>query len=431
MSTNDRQSLFEQAKLMEKKRLADQESKKGLGGNFEYEDMCYTGLEFDKFKIVRLLGHPKINREDAYSPKDVNVSMIVGDNDKKFRCIWPLKEEMPNWILWKVYNKVMSYKWDKTLNGGKGGPVYDNSDLHPAIFKRIAKNNIDKKEENGWKPSKHVVFNVIDRQDMDWHRVNKHTKLLSKKIGLDKDGNPSYPETGIPETLYTKGIWNEVVEYNGNWEEYDIALAKVKTGPNTSDVSYKAYHCEKELNKIPQEYHSFIKEGLLTEEEKSWERYNIDKLFKVTSYQKIKRNLGIFIQSVDATFGTKFSEELDQLAEEEKKKFEENKDVQKDPVFKAQDTNINVAKKQDPAPARPAARELKKEVVEFNINSLDPNIYKGISKLSDDEKKYIIGCAPDGSLDYTKDSGQIYSCKECDFVSPEKLHCCPKCSVEF
>jgi hypothetical protein len=39
-----------------------------------------------------------------------------------------------------------------------------------------------------------------------------------------------------------------------------------------------------------------VVEGVLTEEERSWERYDFDKLFPVTSYSKIKNRLALFVK---------------------------------------------------------------------------------------------------------------------------------------
>ena len=61
----------------------------------------------------------------------------------------------------------------------------------------------------------------------------------------------------------------------------------------------------------------------LTEEELSWERTDLDKIYPTTSYQKIYNRLKLFIQQVDAAFKTNFTDELEKLVEDEKVRFAE------------------------------------------------------------------------------------------------------------
>lgn len=426
MSTDSRQDLFEEAKRLRKEQKEKEAQNKSYSKT-EYEDPVFASIEFDNPKIVRLLGNPKIKRnDDPFSPKDVWISWLLGDNDSKFRCVWPIKSENPNWILWKIYDKVMAYKWDKTLNGGEGGRVYLNAETHKSSFIRVAKNNdVENKMENGWKPTKYVVFNCVDRLDNAWHQETKHTKFLSKKN----------KEPGIPPSVYDK-IWDDIVEHYGSWEKYDIALWKAKTGPLDSDVEYKVLHTS-HIQELPANVREFIIDAPLTEEEKSWERYNFDQMYKITSYQKIKRNLGAFIKSIDTAFKTKYTEELELLVEEEIKKYQElNKEnISKFVSNQEEKKEEKLAeKKEESVPtSTPARRRTVTEPHEFSLNDLDPSIYKGISKLNQQSKDLIVGIKENGNLIYKEGTGTPLGCSndECEFPAPEIFNCCPKCGINF
>lgn len=427
-----RQEAFELAK---QKRKEEKAQEKENGGNYaprEYEEIQHLALDYEKMQLVRFVGmNPKDRRlDDPFSPKTVQISWILGDNDRMFRCVWPSKEEMPNWILWKIYNKIMSYKWDDT-KGEKGARVYTYAESHKTAFNRVAKNNdLENSFASGWKPSTFVAFNVIDRSDMDWHRQNKHTKLLSKKGG-------KYFDPGIPEKMYFN-LWDNIVEFYGFWDEYDVAVKKTKTGPKTTDVEYKVIHSS-HLVEIDEALRPLIVSGPLTEEEKSWEMYNLNKLFGVTSYQKIKKNLGLMIKSADTSFGTHWTEELEELAAQEKKAFDE---------AKANEEKTTVAKpeakaetpKEEPKAATPAPAPKEEPKKERPVRSASPAIfdpktlgaeYKGIASLTDAMRKGILAKKADGSLEYSEAAGQILECAECHFESPESFTHCPRCGVTF
>jgi hypothetical protein len=429
MAEKSKLELFEEAKRLRQKEREEKEKRDANRGNNNYqnfEPINYVAMEIGEDHIVRFLGNPMLQRNnDPYSPKLVLSSKIIGDDDKQFRCIWPQQSQQPNWILWKIYNTVMKYKWDQALNGGKGGRVYDYATVHPTIFGRIAKNGkLDNTFEDGWTPNKFIMINVIDRHDMEFHKTNKQTKLLSKKVSISKDEKTAFYEIGITEKLYNS-VWDGIVEKCGPWEDYDICVRKEKADP-----WYIAYHAEKEDWKINDSVKKFIVKGPLTEEELSWERYNIDNLSKVSSYQKIQKKLGLFIEQVDQVFEKKYTEELNDLVELEKQEYEKNKKEKEEKTI-VQKPEIN-KKKEEVKKEIPSRNSIKKEEV-FSVDSLDKAYYKGIDKLTNEMKKQIIGKTENGGLKYTENSPQPYICvsKDCDFAAPANFTYCPKCGVEL
>jgi hypothetical protein len=438
---------FQEEKEKRAKQKVEDANKKEGRGNWEEKE--YVVLEYEKTRIVRLLGKGKLSRNgNPFAAKEILISKIVGDDGKQFRCIWPTKEENPAWPMWKMYNKVMAYKWDKTLNGGKGGPIYTNSDS--PLFPRVDKNGkIGNKNERGWKPQAMVMINCLDRENMDWHRKEKHTKLLSKKGTINDKGEMTFPEEGIPVTFYNNIVDNIVAHY-GSWENYDIALKKTKTGSKDSDVAYLAIHCEKHIEEVDEDVRKYIVPGYLTDEEYSWEMYNIDKMSQVTSYQKLLKHLKLFIQQYDEIYKEHIFDEITALAEKEKKEWEVKKEEPKVEVTKPDESpkvetetkteepkKIEEDSREEELPTTKLNEALEKK---FDVETLDKTIYKGIKYLSEKEKKMIAGIdseKSDGSLKYEDELGQkIQALKcldksNCSFGSPKAFNTCPKCGFDF
>ncbi len=422
---SDRKAAFAKAKELHKKEREDKAAK-GSGGNFNFEEINFVALENNRETVVRLLGLPYPFRESGSDVKLINMSMILGDDDKKSRFIWPTKEENPNWILRKVFDKVMAYSW----NSAESKKEFKHAVDHPSIFNRVSKNDKpDQTYESGWQPKPVCLWNVIDRADVAWHKENKKTKVLSKKLSMYGPNNDKvWYETGVPNYLY-EIIWNNVVEYSGDWLEYDVVLSKTSETP-----WYKAFHGLDEIKKISVESKPLIVEGPLTPEEESWEKYDFDKLYKVTSYGKIKKKLGVFIQRVDAAFGTKYSTELDELVAAEeaaKPKTEEKpeapkKEVENKPA--APTTPVVVEEKTPTRKSRPAKTE---EVTGIDWNSMSES-FEGILKLSDEEKALVTSINDDGTWTFNlDDSDELFECSNCQFESPGAFNSCPNCGHSF
>lgn len=420
-----RKDLFEKAGKLRKKEKEKESS--GFEGG-AYEEVVYTALEQEEDKVVRIIGSPLQVREKGTDPKLSYISMIMGDNGKKFRCIWPDKTEDSSWILWSIYDKVLSYDWDSSKNVKR----FHNADSHPECFRRVAKNNSDNQFEQGWKPSKFVHMNIIDRHDMDWHRENKHYKVLSKKAS--EAGERIWFEPGIPEYLYQK-IWDGVVEYNGDWHNYDVALRKLSANP-----WYEAFHAIDDQKKIQKDVLDLISDQDLTEEEFTWEGYDFDKLFPVTSYAKIKSRLGKFIQRVDLDFNTGFYDELLSLVEIEEQNREKvsgsksvvvnEKDDDDEDDYQEEEVDLDLEEEEQAPPTRSRVRE-KIEIDWDGLadGSFNGTEYKGVPEMTDDEKAMVLSVKDNGAFKYVeKWNGSKVSLLQnpsSDFISPEEFHVDP------
>lgn len=361
--SSDLTDLFKEAAKKRKEEKKRQEQNTGFTPE-DRELPQYTALETNGFRLLRFLGEPISMRTKPTSPKIIHSTFILGDDDKNFRCIFPSKQDDPRWILWRVMNKVMSYTWDPQ-QGENGARVYHYKDSHPTLFNRVARNNNDHPLETGWRPTTYVIQNVIDRdpQVYKWHKENKKTLLLSKKGKQRDDGNIFY-EPGYPISLYNS-IMEDIIEINGDPNTYDIVVQKLDEKPY-----YKVFHPVDDYKKILAKFDSdkeqlesgipgfdtSVVERSLTEEELSWERYNIDEAFPVTSYRKIQNRLNIFLESVDKAFGTKFVQELAEKVEEEKKRWEAE--------GKGQENNVTVTKEKEVTSAKENEGKEKEDVTE-------------------------------------------------------------------
>ena len=345
-------SIFEEAK---KRRLQKTEEEK-LKDSQSYFSNNFTPIEWagirkDKEIVGRIVGNPYEMKENPWDVKIILYSEWLNDAKTSFvKITWPMIESGekflpdPNWILTRLYNAVHDGGWteytEDMVNGDdiikkndgkiirrKGGKeinVYWNH-IHStkSCFQRLQKqNNIratDKYPKNVF-PSPRVILNWIDRHD-SWCKENKHTKLLSAKKNpytfKNDEGKEQiiyYIDKGIPFKLYQK-IWENVVDPRHEWYENDIGLDIVlKLGADKEYIVRDALE-----DKISEESKQIIVSTPLTEEEKNYEKYNLDEIFKPTPYVRLKNNLISIFKLVDAELNKNFTEELEELAFEEAK----------------------------------------------------------------------------------------------------------------
>lgn len=417
--TKTREELFEEAKRKRK-----EEKERNNNNNYEggqYEEVVYTSLSEKVDKVIRITGNPLNSRVNATDPKMSLMSMILGDNNKKFRCIWPDKNDDPNWILWQIYDKIMSYTWDSVNNEKKFHYISSHSDL----FRRVQKNNSENRFEQGWKPNKFVQMNIIDRHDMSWHRENKHYKILSKKAS--ENGENIWFEPGVPEYLYNV-IWDDIVEYNGNWEGYDVVIRKLTEKPY-----YNAFHSIDDLKKIQTDAKQYIVEGDLTEEESMWEGYDLDKLFPVTSYTKIKNRLGKFIKKFDLDFNSNLSEELEYnvLLEEKERKLQDTRKstavVEKNNIEES-DLDLDLDIEEEPKEKIKTRSRVKNDSIpweKLSDGSYNETVYEGVSQMTEEEKSLVVSINEDGTFEYKEGNYDLLRNPSSDFISPESYHIDP------
>ena len=423
MSELTREELFRQESQKLKSAAENADKKKGGNFNRDYEDISYVGLEDNKDLIVRLIGDPEhYERKSEYSPHRVLRARIIGDGDKITYVNFPDRYEGKNWILWKIVNKVLSYDWDSV----RKEKVFKYRNSHPRIFNRVWRNDkVDNIMEKGWTPVPFVVMQGIDRLNYQWHVDNKKYKVISKKISVSKDGESEYSEYGVPPKLYDE-IITSYVEHYGDWEKSDLALKRVVTVGKSSvkEYSYKARNAFKYLEELDESVRSFVSNKPLTEEEKSWQKYNIKKLCQVTSYTKILNRLGLFIQEVDKAFGTSFYTELETLVKEEKANWDKlygntvsENNITNDSIV---DTNNNSNISNSAVNNKPINARQTKSIFQITEKMIEE--FPGLGKISESERKLITGI-DNGKFTYS--STNLVECNVCKFIQPFEIesHC--------
>jgi hypothetical protein len=447
-----------------KRQKAEEASRQNGGGFGGYPDVPWVALYQDSPQVFRFAGLPYLVREKGTDSKRIFVAAILGDDDKKFRCIGPDPGERKDWILYRVMNKVLARKWnkDKPSARGRGDWDYLNAMTHPDLYNRCAKNNnLDNAFEKGWKFSEVVLINVIDRANYDWHLENKKYRLLSKRASPYHD--TVFFDVGISDMLY-KLIEDDIVACDGNvcWEDYDIVIRKLPESP-----WYKVYHGVDDAKKLDADIRALVQDRGLTPEEASWEMNDIDRLFPVTSYKRIKDKLGLFLQRVDKALNTCYYDELcgcvekeDAERAEKETHFPPKDDDDAPSVDLARHENANPAVSVEarkelspadappsaappasaPVPASPAGTAFadspgpKSHPVTAEIldalakgtspycrrdSSGNPMAYVGIPLMSEADKAYIRGVFDDGSFDWFPEAGALCEGVRSGFLTPD------------
>ena len=393
----------------------------------DYESIEWTGLEPGKDKVIRILGNPPgFGEAKPSDARVVIISRIVADDGKMIRVCRPSYEyfvnngEAPEYFLDKVIRAAKGCRW---INGKR---VCLLQEKNPALYDKVDKNGFDPSDfrykiDKGWAGRAVFLANVIDRSQMDTHRSTKHSMLLSKKISYK--GDKEYAEDGVPAYGFVDKIIPKVVAY-GPWEGYDLSVRKTGQMSNPYQVCV--------ASRVPEEVQSDVRQYIvtqneLTEEEASWERYDLNKLYATTSYTKLWNRLRDTIRAIDKELDTHFYEELKELADKEKEKLKSEEAEAKEEEISEVATEAEVAPFDiNPAPKAPI-KERRAPARDINW-SLLPHA----GSLSDSQKAMIksVTKQEDGSIcvDYDTDE-TIYRCiNGCSIDGiPESFTICPVC----
>lgn len=468
------------------KATADEEnSKKSTGNSFtrEYEDVKWVGLEDNQFKVIRIVGAPPASMTGrANSPTDaqeIYFSTILDDNNKKMQLkLPPHAEDLAHeHIMWRIINAVKEVDWRKNEATGKKEKYFKYEGKYP-WFDRVHHGGFDPKNDEflykinkGWQGQEVVIMNVIDRED-NWCVENKHTKLLSKKVSLSKDGTAEFPAVGVPSYGFISQLANLVGRYR-SWENYDLAIRRTGQMQSPYEIKpatifAKAGLAEVEIgaDKVP-----FVSRNeTLTEEEKTWKRYEISKLYAPTTYTKILNHLGNTIKAIDADLRRNFYEELQGLAEKEKKEFEEkygtqssaaptetveapavtpsfttlNESAPATPVVETPVTApvVESATVASPVTPSPVARTITNPVVAAALSAEKIALLHGWKDLTQEERDQIVDVEVDPvenkvlSVKYSENSATTVKCIDaqgagCGLFSPSDFLHCPVCGASY
>jgi len=418
------------------------------GGSFSrtYEKIKYVGMTEKVPRIIRAMGeNPDFNIRNQLNPKRgkydariIQTAEVLDDDGKRIKLVLPIQEHDENHILWRIINKVLEADWVKGKDeqgNEKNILKYRHLAKFPSMVGQVLYSNLLESNParkfgllgRGWSGRQFFLMNVIDRQSLDWHRENKHTVLLSKGVNIKKleDGTIlEFADPGVPSYGFVPIITGSVMAFYGFWEKYDMGVER--TG--LQNPPYRIFNASKNPEMV-------LDKGLqklinpnpgLSDEEKSWERYDLDKLFRITTATKILNHFKGFLTIVDANLGTHFINELTKLSEAEKAQWDAEREEEAEITVDAPEETVVVEEKK-PEPVKEA--EIVSERSEVDIKFQLP----GWSKLTGEEKAMIDSASKEGdswSLKY-KDGVRVRSlCVDCETRIPTAFKFCPVCGAD-
>ena len=279
-------------------------------------------------------------------------------------------------------------------------------------------------------------MNVIDRSQMDWHKANKHTMILAKSVN-EKDGN-TYVEEGI-SSFSAKPQFVKLAKHYGPWEKYDISITKTGDKANAYIISNATKNPE--LVEGPNvEYISDLDH--LTDEERSWERYDLEKLYRITTNTKIYNKLKETIARIDAALKTNFLDELKAEVDKEKALFDEmygkEEETTSTPTVTAEDVDSEPLEiptfdaEEEETPQPTPVRTRATAIPEPSAPGSDLPYYTSIPE---ELRSKIISATklPNGKWDIKWNHSNVLACpnKECEAAGPMELTQCPACGMKF
>lgn len=454
--------IVERARERREKRKKRMEDRRSGQSNFSFVDVQKLALKKNKTaseQVFRIVGAPYEGREKPTDSKLIFFSRILNDDKSGYsNIIWKtvlnaedgLPEVNKDWILYKLWKKVTEYDWrefseeEKASRGDNqtGEKIFKHA--HTKTFQRINSNKADWDQfPPDFKFKQRVLMQVIDRKD-SWCSENKHTKILFSKVDswVPKDSTDNKEiemarEYGVPSMFYEL-IWEDIVRHS-TWEEDGIPIDIIAYATGKLPVAYKVYDAE-DTKKISEESMKVASADSLTDEEKAYEMYDLDAIYKETSYRKLKDTFSGLFKQFDVDFNQNFFEELCVLADKEVKENEEEKNDEA-----ATDINEKVEdKKEEVRVERSKKEEVKEEDPPWDTTSVE-DFLKNLpqwDRLTDEDKKDMLDKTENisnGVINYFSDVNTVQCDNEkCLFpetdketILPSTVLICPVCGMVF
>jgi|LSPY01.1.fsa_nt_gi hypothetical protein len=424
----------------------------GSGGNGnsleEYRNIAYLPLKSKDWVIYRCLGKIPVAIDKITDPKstqaiEINKVELMSDKNKKNTYYIPDRNKSnpkKDHVFWRIYDKITEFEWDKKPGDLKASKVYRYEHAFPALFTFAQNGGFPGKQgefARGLKGKRIVIQNVIDRNDPQWHKEHQHSKLLARTCSEYTD-----KKTGETKLFYDLGIstfgyltlWGSLWQNYGNWEKYDVAAFRTGVTQPAMKLLNASEYKTKEIIELPKKFWPQVVVGPLTDEEIKYERYEIARLFGISTYTKIL-NIKERLAAIDEAFNTHFLEEVQDYSSEEKKKWkEEGKDEEG-----GETTSSKSIVKEEKAPMEEKVEEKvekpvsRRAVADETTKKDFSTILKGWAKLSEAEKAQIIDVEQvDGKIVVKYNSKkELVDCPKCNSLSPEDFMACPSCGARF
>jgi hypothetical protein len=416
-----------------KKAVKDKEdSSKNSGFTKNYEEIAYAPCVDKSFAVWRFVGGTPYKRVSPTDANVVNIASVTGDDGKNYELIFPDKKDKTS-FLWRFTNKVLSYtEWDKTKPKGQEKQfTYINQ--YPEIVNRILHNGKKdyKQGDTGALPLPHLMINVVDYID-DWCKTNKHTKLASKGKWVSKAGVEGFNK-GMTGGFFDK-ILDKMIEPYGWMDEYQTVVLQDK---DKGFDTYELYHIVNDAARLKKyTIDKYVKTNF--DDESTFELYDIDKLFRVSTYHKIAKVWGLFIQEVDKKLGTEFYKELLDFVAIEKEELaklatNENPTGSQEEVEAPKLVKETIVEKVEAkSTSRTPVREVKSEVKKaFDIMDY-VDIFPAIEEMTAEDKSLVVGYDSVKEDFIWKDGIDMF---ECSGPGCKKLtgsvSICPHCASKY
>jgi rubrerythrin len=234
----------------------------------------------------------------------------------------------------------------------------------------------------------------------------------------------------------------------GSFEKYDVAMKRTGVKDNPWEIINASRLKDKDMledlinDDGSQVAVDKIVVGPLTQEELSYEQYNIDRFFCPTSYHKIQSRIGGVFKLCDAQLGTHFTEELEGLVQKEQAEWDaraaEKEAAQSETENSAIKEAVSVQEADPvdeamaaPAPEAPARR---RATADEGLSAEKIALLKGWEHLSDEIKARIKDVTDEGgkvSIVWDR-KDDLLQCDACGALSPEEgVTHCPVCGAKF
>lgn len=422
-----RKERFEQQKKMQEKAEKLAKSK----GFIPVEHPEYVPLVNNKMIIIRPIDNTPVELwEDSpgWTNRLFYQTWLKGDDGKRFPFNWGFNPPF-NHPVWGIARIVASGNWDAEART----MMYDNAGC-PLLADISHNGNVESSMESGWKGTKFVLMNVIDRMD-NWCQENKHTKVLVKDASWNEDYKNWNATPGAPVSIYNEIndlSEKEMEPFNG----VDFGIIRYSPGKpsaNNRKIYYQVYLPSKP--EILEQFDSddwnvssrYVSDDT-TEEEFNYGTYDFSSmdLYKTGSTYYFLKKKKQFVKAVDEKYGTSFFKDLSVIADEEKELFiKEREQEAKDsrPVYSKPAPKENEPIKEDNIPDP-------NDIVENGLD-IDTNVFVGYQYLSAEEKAQIKGIGDGDTLIYVEDSEELDGCFKCNTMFPLDFEYCPKCGAKY
>lgn len=428
-------------KQQEAKKKAEQEKKVQYGTSFDHPE--YVVMPTNSAVIVRPFTENSVNAPiKGNDHRFFHHTFIKGDDGKKF----PFSYGFEGWYNHPVGDIIRTIasgnynKKEKTMEyDHKGDP----------LLQRILTNGEDNPMESGWKGSKVILMNVLDRSD-SWCKKNKHTKVLVKSAKYNEEYENWNSSYGFPSSVLTEmediseKKQTAIVDMDFAIYRYHYKSPKVSGGQK---IYYEVFAPEFdeqlfEYYKI-EELSGLYVPDLITKEEESYGSYNFEEmdLYKPSSVNYFLGRMKSFLKEADEKYEQNWREQFTELAEKEK---EEWKAKQKDEVEDESKSYAGHSVEDDDEDSEPEKRverksrrerqpvEEKEETTESDdpYASVDRDEYKGFDELTKEELE-LLEVSEDGVINYNVDEDDLDACQKCGHEFPLDLHTCPSCGAKY